>query len=1302
MSLKNTGKRIYANRKIFTGAIISVAAVFLVTVLNLIMLYSMLQNQVTELGTQNIANMQTNLQTLLDDASYMTRSISEEAQNLVDEGITERELREWIENQSEKQKELTDNYCFNVCFTSPEIIIVPGYEVADDFDIHSRTWYDGALDAGIGNVYISEPYVDLASSKVCYTSVVLLEDGISTLSLDFTMDATQSMIESLEGNDGEAIIVNSEKLLVGCANASVLGSKLTDYYPDYIDVFDNLEKSDDTIGHIDNGRKTIFYCTTDNKWCLVYGIDKAELFGDTYTSMLRNIILSSILLIVIVVLMITNMRGHRRIKEALDDREQFFQNISGELKNPVSRILVESNPENMENSVDTKENMKAIRESAMKLSGLVDNMLAYSGIKSESDAADKKKKSVSQKNHDMGKLGTGVIILLIFCIIIDGIFAWQMMSRLANSEMERNVEISSAKLTSWMSSRKNATDMLARTIEANPSIMDDYDGFVAFLGEVCDSNEDVSLIYVGNANMKPSVVMSDGWVAESGYVVQAYSWYSQALNDPSGYAISQPFFDTTVRAFCVTFSRPLYDSEGNFLGVLGMDYSVESIVEEFESEYSKEGYTFLVTESGLIINHPNDEYAISPSNRVDVRSLNYFEAMNQPGYKVLQDYDGIFRLCISKSENISGANVVILKNAAVIFGTAAFSSIFFILVLVACIILIVILGRRMTKWYEDTNEGLQEAVKRATSADKAKMQFLAQISHELRTPINAVLGMDELIMRESDSDEILGYATDIQNAGHNLLELVNGLLDFSKIENGKMALQEVEYNTSYMLKNTLNTVTDRARREGLELITDIDPNLPSLLYGDDLKVRQVVVNLLTNAIKYTPKGSVTFTVKLISVDDKDASIYFSVKDTGIGIKAEDRDNLFKSFSRLDQEKNRSIEGTGLGLYIVNKLLKMMNTKLELDSVYGEGSDFHFTVVQKVIDSIAVGKIDDVTSEKDVVVQQKIAKFLVAPTAKVLIIDDNAVNLKVAQGLLKRNELKVDIVDSGAKCLDMLKEDNSYDVIFLDHMMPNMDGVEVLKHIREDELVPKNTPIIVMTANAISGARDEYIALGFDDYISKPLDVNVLESILEKWLPKDKIEYRNIGDKNAKTANQDSTSTDVKKADEASASDDGGLRNDKNADAASLAEEFAEIKIVTIDDLEDDELLSMDDGDDELTEADKAYFATNIPEVDIETGMRYASDSKSFYIEIAEEMIKAKADVELQEYFDAKDYANYKIKVHAMKNNLKTVGAMKLGEDAFALETAAKENRIDYINDNHAEFNKSYAEVMTKIEKWIKK
>ena len=1285
------------NKRIFTGAIIIMAAVFLVTVLNLILLYRMLQQQVTELGTQNIENMQSNLQTVLDDASYMTRALGEEVQLMADEGASDQEIIDWIYMQSERQYNLTGGYCFNVCFTSPRLIVVPGYEVDDNFDINTRTWYGGALKAGVGEVYISEPYVDLASGKVCYTSVILLKDGVSTVSLDFTMDTTQSLIASLTGENREAIIINSDEILVGCADDAYLGSRLADRYPVYTDVFNNLENSSDTIGYIDNGGKAIFYCVTDNKWYLLYGIDKKELFGDTYVSMLRNVILSTVLLVAIVILLVINMRGHRRVKAALDDREKFFNNISGELKNPVNRIMVESNPENMENSIDVKENMKAIRESAMKLSGLVDNMLTYSGIQNI-DKKVEKKKTGHARRQSMGNLGIFVISLLVLSIFIVGLFAWQMMDRQANSEMERNVETSSAELTNWMSGRKNATDMLAHTLEASPEIMEDYDAFVAYLDSICSDSDDITLIYVGNSSWDTSVVMSDGWIAESGYIVQAYTWYAQAVAEEAGYSVSQPFFDTTVRSYCITISRPLYDQDGVFLGVLGVDYSLDGITSEFVNKYSKNGYAFLTTDSGLIVNHPNREYAISTSNRVDIRSLNYYPALKKNGYIFIKDYDGVYRLCIARADDISGFSVVVLRNASEIFGTVSLISVIFILILVGCIVLVVLLGRRMAKWYVTTNEGLHEAVERATSADKAKMQFLAQISHELRTPINAVLGMDELIMRESSDNDILGYAADIQTAGHNLLELVNGLLDFSKIENGKMTLQEVEYNTSYMIKNTLNTVTERARKAGLELITDIDPKLPSLMYGDDLKVRQVVVNLLTNAIKYTPEGSVKLTVKLVDIADNEAKIYFSVKDTGIGIKPEDRDNLFKSFSRLDQEKNRSIEGTGLGLYIVNKILAMMNTKLELDSVYGEGSDFHFTIAQKVIDKLQLGSFDVENDSREKATPALAQRFLVAPEARVLVVDDNAVNLKVAQGLLKRNKLQIDVVESGTGCIEILESGKNYEIIFLDHMMPGMDGVETLKHIRNNGLVPKSTPVIVMTANAISGAKEEYIEQGFDDYISKPLDVSVLESILAKWLPKEKISYNeSVGEAESKVKAGAEANTGIDTA----ASEGTGAEKDIEAAASVGTEVGAETDAADITTDENIDIFTFDGNDDVLSEDDKTYFAKELPEIDLNKGMSYASDSKMFYAEIAKELIKNKADEELQGYFDAGDFANYRIRVHAMKNNLRTIGATELGEEAFALETAAKEDRLDYIKEKHSEFNVKYSGVMNKIDKWLK-
>ena len=386
----------------------------------------------------------------------------------------------------------------------------------------------------------------------------------------------------------------------------------------------------------------------------------------------------------------------------------------------------------------------------------------------------------------------------------------------------------------------------------------------------------------------------------------------------------------------------------------------------------------------------------------------------------------------------------------------------------------------------------------AESANEAKSAFLAQMSHEIRTPINAILGMNEMVLRESSEESIREYAENIKSSGRTLLSIINSILDFSKIEDGKMEIEEVRYETASMICDLENSIAERAKAKGLSLVIKADENLPRTLLGDDIRIKQVVTNLLTNAVKYTEKGSVTLTVKKLGEEDGRILMFVEVADTGIGIREEDISVLTESFKRVDMNHNRTIEGTGLGLAIVTGLLSKMDSRLEIDSKYQEGSRFSFKLSQKVVDTEPMGdyhnKTHMVTEEK------KSEEKLSLPNVRTLVVDDNKMNLKVAGKLLSLFGIKADMVSSGREALEVLSE-KQYDILFLDHMMPEMDGIEVLHEIKARSLVSEETAIIALTANAISGVREMYLSEGFDDYLSKPIEPAELESILRKYLVK---------------------------------------------------------------------------------------------------------------------------------------------------------------------------------------------------------
>lgn len=412
-----------------------------------------------------------------------------------------------------------------------------------------------------------------------------------------------------------------------------------------------------------------------------------------------------------------------------------------------------------------------------------------------------------------------------------------------------------------------------------------------------------------------------------------------------------------------------------------------------------------------------------------------------------------------------------------------------------CVGLLLLLMMAALKSIRDIID-IEKEKQTAIAASESKANFLANMSHEIRTPINTVIGMNEMILRENKDEAVEEYAHNIKSASQMLLGLINDVLDFSKIEAGKLEIVENEYVLASMINDVVLGSENRAKQKGLEFQLVLDEKLPSVLKGDEIRIKQVLNNLLSNAIKYTEKGSIIFAVK--GIWEQDGFIMeMSVKDTGIGIKKEDIDKLFGSFQRLDLAKNRYIEGTGLGLNITRQLVHAMNGTIEVESEYGSGSCFIVRLPQQILDESPVGKWESRQREREEEKRQKAT--LNIPNAKILVVDDTKMNLVVIKGLLKRTNAKLEMVSGGNECLDKTKW-QKYDLILMDHMMPKPDGIETLHLIREDvNNLNRETPIVVLTANAIAGMKEQYLQEGFAGYLSKPIDVDKLEEVLAKYL-----------------------------------------------------------------------------------------------------------------------------------------------------------------------------------------------------------
>ena len=762
-------------------------------------------------------------------------------------------------------------------------------------------------------------------------------------------------------------------------------------------------------------------------------------------------------------------------------------------------------------------------------------------------------------------------------------------------------------------------------------------------------------------------------------------WKKEAVWTP-------PFNNSSLGQKMLSYSIPLY-KDNQLLGVVGIDLSLAVIEDMVNSLQLEDSRGLLIgTENNLI--HRNTRYELSKAvERSSELSqiLEQFHNTNNKEFKKFLWEGNIYYGLLTKLDNGMSYITAVSQNEMLkpLYGQIISIIISFIFVCILTIILIIFILRKILspiksitkttnrlargelyvdipytsnneigvlannirlmtsqlkeyiEYIKEQTEKEREAKEAAltesqinAAASQAKSTFLANMSHEIRTPINAILGMNEMILRESKDKTTLGYASNIKLAGANLLSLVNDILDFSKIEAGKMELLPDNYELPSLINDLVNMTRERAQNNGLKYELNISPSLPKTLYGDSVRIKQCIINLLTNAIKYTKTGSVNFSMTYNKTDENNILLTVHVIDTGSGIKKEDMQKLFAPFERIDEEKNRTIEGSGLGISIVRRLLDLMNSKLEVKSTYGKGSDFSFSIIQKVIDWTSVGELNEAFAE-NVEQMANYREKLHAPKARLLFVDDTAMNLDVIKGLLKNTGITIDTVLSGKEALKSVKN-FKYDILFIDHRMPEMDGIETLhamKKMRKNK--SKGQPCIALTANAISGVKKMYLNEGFDDYLSKPVNPVKLEEMIRHYLPQDYLE----------------------------------------------------------EDSEDNPVLNIQNTSSDFSDFIKQI--NNIKSIDAESALKNCSGPELLYKSIRQFNLSIdERSQELQKFFEAEDWKNYEIKVHALKSTSRLIGALELSKIAEYLEECAEKNEIPEIKENHKKLIDLYLEFKT--------
>jgi len=528
---------------------------------------------------------------------------------------------------------------------------------------------------------------------------------------------------------------------------------------------------------------------------------------------------------------------------------------------------------------------------------------------------------------------------------------------------------------------------------------------------------------------------------------------------------------------------------------------------------------------------------------------------------------------------------------------------------------------------------LQKAKEEAERANKAKSKFIARVSHEIRTPINAVMGMNEMILSETSEQNIREYSEDVKDSAGVLLNIVNEILDSSKIESGKMEIISENYEMGSMLNDLYNMINIKAKDKNLRLVFDVDARIPREYVGDVKRIRQILINLLTNAVKYTEEGSVTLAVRC-KKEGENARLSFYVIDTGIGIHQEDIGKIYDEFQRFDTSRNRYVEGSGLGMNIVQQFLKLMGSELKIESEYEKGSEFSFEIVQKIVDEKPLGDFREKMNHG--VIGKKERVTYTAPAVKILVVDDFQMNRKVFKNLLKQTQMQILEAESGKECLQLVKE-NPFDMIFLDHMMPEMDGIETL-HIMKEEKLCEGTPIIMLTANAIVGDREKYIKEGFDEFLSKPILPETLDEVVLRYLPKECVQIAGMS---------------------------AGAQKEASGRTLTTDEKLEELK-------------------------------KQLPELDMKMGLELCAVDKEFYLDLFREFSELSIKEELDASLQAGDYKNYCIKIHGFKNNAYSIGAQELGDLAYEMEKQTKEEMSESIESLQKNLFEKYDKICQKF------
>ena len=661
--------------------------------------------------------------------------------------------------------------------------------------------------------------------------------------------------------------------------------------------------------------------------------------------------------------------------------------------------------------------------------------------------------------------------------------------------MNREADSYENQLNEWLTEQKRTLEVFTDVISSKPEILDDYDEAVEWLRKVSDNYSDISLCYMANPYNEHPVIMSNGWEPGEDYRPETRPWYRETERSADGFSISVPYLDAQSGTYCITLSRVVYGENGEFLGIFGVDFFLDKLIQVLGESYTSRSYAFLVDSEGVIINHPNEDYQMGENTGTSVEDTEYADAYNHESVTALRDYSPQFMVCLSRKTD-SGFTVMVANRWWDIYGSAVLVTAVLLLLFSACLLFIVSLINRLTRWQEEANRRLIASAEEAQSANRAKSQFLSQMSHEIRTPMNAIIGLNSIVLRDDSISPHTREELEKSNASaQHLLSLINDILDMSRIESGRMVLKAEVFSFRELLKQINVIVGGQCEEKGLQFVFNRIEPLDEYYVGDALKLKQIIINILGNSVKFTESpGVITLTVNQISRTDESAALRFTMEDTGIGMDKEFIPKLFEPFSQEDTGATNRYGGSGLGMAITKNFVELMNGEISVDSEKGRGTTF--TV------SVTLGRSQGDNFAGAESPEKALAMSISLEGRRFLIAEDQEINAEILIDLLEMEGVSPEWAENGKRAVEMFEQSETgcYDAILMDMRMPVMDGLTATQEIRKLNRPDAATiPIIALTANAFEEDVKQCLQAGMNAHLAKPVDIELLKQTISRLL-----------------------------------------------------------------------------------------------------------------------------------------------------------------------------------------------------------